>query len=347
MNVTKIAQPTPENLAKAAGFLRRGDLVGVPTETVYGLAADATNSAAVAKIYTAKKRPPNNPLIIHAASASAARQWIDVDAVDWLSQQFEQAAQFWPGPLTVVAPRSPRIADAATAGGDSVGVRVPNHPVALALLELCEFPLAAPSANPSNYISPTTALHVASGLGDQLSMILDGGPCACGVESTIIKLDQSGPQLLRAGGLPVAELELAFGHPIATNTIHFDSDSMIASPAMQSAAMQSAAMQSPGQFKKHYSPIKPLLIQGIDPVPSSTCEIGRIAMAPISDAEASAYKHVWTLSEDGNLDQVAHNLFAVLREADQSDVQAILIDACEATGIGQAIMDRITRAAAP
>lgn len=334
MDLSKIAEPSPENLAKAADFLRRGDLVGVPTETVYGLAANATDCDAVAKIYAAKGRPPTNPLIVHAASAGDACRWANIDSTGWFQRQFDIAAGFWPGPLTVIVPRSERISSVATAGGDSVGLRVPDHPVALALLGLCGFPLAAPSANPSNYISPTTAQHVASGLNDQVSMILDGGPCACGIESTIIQLDPEGPRLLRAGGLSVAELEAAFGQSIRCDEHSVDPNDV-----------ESMPMPSPGRFQKHYSPSKPLLIAGVDSVTYALHEIGRLVLTPISNSEADKFQRVWTLSQDGNLDDVARNLFAALREADQSDVHAILIDSCDDAGIGRAIMDRITRAA--
>ncbi|KAA1257614.1 Threonylcarbamoyl-AMP synthase [Rubripirellula obstinata] len=336
MDSSKIAEPTSDNLAKAAGFLRHGDLVGVPTETVYGLAANATDDDAVAKIYAAKKRPPTNPLIVHAASADDASGWCELGSSDWIRPQFDIAAGFWPGPLTVIVPRSKKISKVATAGGDTVGIRVPDHPVALALLRQCRFPLAAPSANPSNYISPTTAMHVAFGLGDQVRMIIDGGPCQCGIESTIIKLEPQGPILLRAGGVSVNELETAFGHPIRCLTRSADS-----------GTNQNEPMLSPGQFPKHYSPSKPLLIAGTDPLPPDLSRLGRLVFAPIGEDQSAKFQQVWTLSKDGNLNEVARNLFAMLREADQSDVRAILIDACEHTGIGQAIMDRINRAASP
>lgn len=336
MEESIIAEPTSENLAKAAGFLQRGDLVGVPTETVYGLAANATDDDAVTKIYAAKDRPPTNPLIIHVASVKHALRWCEIDSQAWVRKQFDIAAKFWPGPLTVIVPRSKNISSVATAGGDSVGIRVPNHPIALALLERCDFPLAAPSANPSNYISPTTAKHVAFGLGEKVRMIIDGGPCQCGIESTIIKLDPRGPQLMRAGGVSLDVLENAFGHAIGNSVVSADLDSDPTKP-----------MPSPGQFQKHYSPTKPLLIAGVDPLPLDVSEVGRLVFAPIDQDKANAFHRVWTLSQDGNLDEVARNLFAFLREADQSDAQTIVIDSCENTGIGQAIMDRITRAASP
>lgn len=329
MDASCLAAPTQANLDRAADLLRQDELVGVPTETVYGLAANATSAIAVGKVYAAKNRPGNNPLILHVASAADAQRWGQVDTHRWMMQQFECASQFWPGPLTIVVPRSANISSAATAGGDSVGIRVPNHPVALALLQRCEFPLAAPSANPSNYISPTTAQHVVNGLGDRVRMILDGGPCTCGVESTIIRLDEAGPTLLRAGGIGVEALQEAFGCRI---------ESAIQRPD------PSHRMPSPGQFQKHYSPTKPLLICGVDPMPESAGTVGRIAFAPLADSDAALFQQVWTLSQDGNLGEVARNLFAALREADQSNVSSIMIDACSDEGIGKAIMDRINRA---
>jgi L-threonylcarbamoyladenylate synthase len=324
-----LAAPTDANLDRAVTLLQQDELVGVPTETVYGLAANATSAAAVAKVYAAKNRPANNPLILHVASAADARRWCQIDQHAWIADQFDCASQFWPGPLTIVVPGAPGISSTATAGGDSVGIRVPNHSVALALLQRCDFPLAAPSANPSNYISPTTAQHVAHGMGDRVRMILDGGACTCGVESTIIKLNESGPTLLRAGGVSVEALQDAFGCSIDTSIKRPDAKH---------------PMPSPGQFQKHYSPTKPLLICGLDAIPETTNNVGRIAFAPLSDSDAASFQRVWTLSRDGDLGEVARNLFAALRDADQSDVELILIDACGEDGIGKAIMDRINRA---
>ena len=334
-NPALIALPTPDAISQAAEYLRQGNLVGVPTETVYGLAADATNDDAVSKIFAAKNRPANNPLIIHVASSDQARRWTCVDQPSWLSDQFDAAAALWPGPLTVVVPRGPLIADKTTAGGETIGVRVPNHSVALALLQQCDFPLAAPSANRSNYISPTSAMHVATGLGDRVSMVLEGGPCETGLESTIIKLDANGPRLLRPGGLSVEQLETCFGVKIILPDLQPVKDSGITS----------GPLSSPGQLAKHYSPTKPLQILGGDTVPDDLSKVGRIAFAPLVPSDEAMFGRVWTLSQDGNLADVAKSLFAALREADQSDMESIVIDRCQTVGIGLAIMDRINRAA--
>ena len=183
-----IAAATDDAIRAAADHLAAGDLVGVPTETVYGLAADATDETAVRKIFAVKGRPPTNPLILHAVDAAAAAELVDFSNRPWLGESWDVASGFWPGPLTVVVPRARRVLSVVTAGRETVAVRVPNHPVMTRLLGRCEFPIAAPSANISNYISPTSARHVDEGLGDRIAMVLDGGPCDVGVESTIIEL---------------------------------------------------------------------------------------------------------------------------------------------------------------
>lgn len=329
-----------EAIQQAAEHLAAGRLVAVPTETVYGLGADATNPQAVANIFRAKGRPSTNPLILHVASPEAASPWVRLtdsagQPIPWLQQQWECTATFWPGPLTVVVPKSNAVADGVTAGADTVAIRVPNHPVMLSLLQTCPFPIAAPSANRSNYISPTRAEHVLAALADQVAMILDGGDCRCGLESTIIRLAAEGVELLRPGAIPIESLETVFGPvrvPMATDSTEGN---------------VTAVMAAPGMMRKHYSPAKPMYPVGVsESLPVAIHRVGRIAFAPLADDQASRYAWIATLSEKGDLEEVARNLYGALRLADAADCDAILIDVCERTGIGRAIMDRIDRACA-
>lgn len=325
MTVGSIVQPTNEAIDRAVGVLRRGGLVGMPTETVYGLAADATNSDAVRSIFAAKGRPSTNPLILHLPDANAARRWVDFADHDWLEESWRVAAGFWPGPLTVVVPRSADVHDVVTAGLDTVGIRVPQHPVARRLLDACGFPLAAPSANPSNYVSPTLAEHVVAGLGDRVQFILDGGVCQCGVESTIIRLTPDGPQLLRPGTITSEQLTSVFGTSVPMTAVR---------------GTETTAMPSPGLLPKHYSPRTP--VRFVDRAGDVlTARVARIAFEQIND---TGFLGLWTLSPVGDLDEVARRLFGALREADQIGAEAIIVDRCEESGIGRAIMDRLRRA---
>lgn len=341
------SSPTPasdESIEHAAKLLAAGKLVAVPTETVYGLGADATAADAVRAIFQAKGRPANNPLILHVASAQAALPWINVfdssgKPIDWLLHQWELASTFWPGPLTVVVPKSPAVIDAVTAGAATVAIRVPNHPVMLALLNKCDFPIAAPSANPSNYVSPTRAQHVQSALGDKVAMILDGGPCRCGLESTIIRLRPEGVELLRPGAVSLEQLEAVFGSVTQSQATSPDPGN---SDADDSTAK---AMPAPGMLRKHYSPRKPMVtLDAFDPRRFPGQRFGRIAFAPLADAEASNYVWMQVLSDSGNLTEVASQLYGALRDADESLCDVIVIDTCPRNGLGRAIMDRIDRA---
>ena len=218
-------------IAAAVDILRAGGLVGFPTETVYGLGADARDPLAVRRIFAAKGRPATNPLIVHVASAAVGRRYVTA----WPADAERLAAAFWPGPLTIVLPRDGSIAEEVSAGRGTVGVRVPNHPVALALLAAFDGPVAAPSANRANHVSPTTAEHVRTELGDRVDLVLDGGPCAVGIESTVVDLTGPRPALLRPGGVSRAELEAAIG-PV--EIVH-------------------GSAASPGQGGRHYAPLTP------------------------------------------------------------------------------------------
>jgi L-threonylcarbamoyladenylate synthase len=307
--MTRLLPATPDGIAEAAAILRTGGLVAFPTETVYGLGARARDDAAVAAIFAAKGRPSHNPLIVHVGAEAAAR---DVAAFDATADRL--ASAFWPGSLTLVLP----LADAAlsprvTAGLPTVAVRVPAHPLAQALLSALGEPLAAPSANPSGRVSPTTAGHVLEGLSGRIDAVLDGGPCAVGLESTIVGL--AGPAtLLRPGGLPAEALEAALGHPLARHA---------------------GGITAPGQLASHYAPLARLRL---DALPGE-------GDVHIAFGEPGPF----TLSETGDLHEAAARLFAVLRAADAAAGPAgtIAVAPVPDRSLGRAINDRLRRAAAP
>lgn len=362
MNPTpKISPPTEHFLRRAAEALRQGQLVGLPTETVYGLAADGSNSEAVQAIYRAKGRPSNNPLILHVDTAQKARrlfaeQWSDVEDHRW-----RQLSGLWPGPLTIIGRKHSSVLPEVTAGGDTVAVRIPAHPIARRLLGLLDFPVAAPSANVSNYVSPTTAQHVADGFGREVAMVIDGGSCEVGLESTIVTLgtEDESATVLRAGGITVEVLTAALGEAV------LDSDRRIDLREDQ----RTETLQAPGQFSQHYSPRTPLILVDADrgePVPDPRSdapaerrEKASIAMPTADGSDArrilricffppprpmSGYAEVWVLSSSKNWCEVAANLYAELRRADREGFDRIEIDRCEANGIGRAIADRLSRA---
>ncbi len=310
----------PAAVAEAAAILRRGGLVAFPTETVYGLGANALDAAAVARVFEVKSRPSFDPLIVHLADASA----LGTVAEDRDPRVRILSERFWPGPLTLVLPRHERVPEIVTAGLDSVGVRVPAHPVAHALLRAVGTPVAAPSANPFGYVSPTTAAHVSERLGAAIDLVLDGGPCRVGLESTILSLAGE-PLILRPGGVPREELEDALGQPIA-----------IAPPAERPAA--------PGQLLKHYATRTPLRILAAGAPPAEPGRrIGLLAFGPHAPA---GYAAVEVLAPDGRLATAAARLFAALRRLDALGLEAILAEPCPESGLGHAIMDRLRRAAA-
>ena len=300
----------PADLAKVAKMLQSGQLVAFPTETVYGLGADARNGSAVAAIYAAKGRPSFNPLIVHVASMEQA------EALAHFDHDARALAQaFWPGPLSLVLPLKDGhgLSSLVTAGLDTVAIRMPAQPLARDLLALADCPVAAPSANPSGQISPTTAAHVLAGLSGRIDAVLDGGPCKVGVESTIVAT--SPLRLLRPGGLPVEALNAALGSPLAEDT----------NPDTPSA---------PGQLVSHYAPN------------------ARVALNQTEGAFMLGFGEVdgqLNLSPSGDLHEAAANLFAMLRQMDElaSDTDIIRVAPIPMTGLGLAINDRLTRAAAP
>lgn len=309
----RILPASEASIAEAARLLRAGRLVAFPTETVYGLGADATDGKAVAAIYAAKDRPSFNPLIVHVPEAEAAGALVVFD-----DRARALAAAFWPGPLTLVLPRRPHcpIAHLASAGLDSLAVRVPAHPVALDLLRACGLPLAAPSANRSEEVSPTAAEHVAESLGDRVELILDGGPCRVGLESTVV--DLTGPQatLLRPGGLASEAVEALVG-PLA-------------------AAGKEGAPRSPGMLRRHYAPRLPLRMNACCPGDGEAL----LAFGPAPEGTAL------NLSPTGDLTEAAANLFAMLRQLDRGDYTGIAVRPIPEEGLGRAINDRLRRAAA-
>ncbi len=315
----------PAAVAEAARLIRSGELIGLPTETVYGLGADASNDAAVALIFAAKGRPPNHPLIVHIAEAQ--------QVLDYASSVPPFAARliaaFWPGPLTLILPRKPGAATAAAGGQDSIGLRCPSHPVAQALLKACRTGVAGPSANRFGRVSPTTAAHVADELGDGL-FVLDGGPCDVGIESTIVDCTRGQPVLLRPGVLTRAQLEAACGEPVLDNE-----------------ALTTNAPRASGTLASHYAPNAKVRLMD-----KSELEVALAAVEPSQRIAIYAYS-IADINEASVLyramplqaSQVAHELFAVLREFDAQGVAQIWVEALPATTEWDGVRDRLMRAA--
>jgi L-threonylcarbamoyladenylate synthase len=315
-----LAATDPAAVREAAAVLRRGGLVAFPTETVYGLGADAFDPIAVARVFEVKARPSFDPLIVHLADASGLHRVSPSDD----PRVGSLAARFWPGPLTLVLPRRPEVPDLVTSGQETVGVRVPAHPAAHALIAAAGTPVAAPSANPFGYVSPTTAAHVAELLGASVDLVLDGGPCAVGVESTILSLAGDPPVILRPGGVPREALEEALGMSLD-----------VAGPAERPAA--------PGQLQKHYATRTPLLVLPGKAGPSPG---GRVGLLAWSADPPDGYAALEVLSPDGSKETAASRLFAALRRLDAAGLDQILAEPCDEAGLGHAIMDRLRRAAA-
>jgi L-threonylcarbamoyladenylate synthase len=309
-------------IAEAARILAAGGLVAFPTETVYGLGADATDGAAVARLYAAKNRPSFNPLIVHVADAVAAQRLGQFDAA-----ASALAAAFWPGPLTLVLAKTREcpVAELATAGLDTIAVRVPNHPVAWALIEAAGRPLVAPSANRSGHVSPTTAAHVAADLDGRIDLVLDAGPTPVGIESTIVACLSERPLLLRPGGVARAAIEKILGCPLD-----------------QSAPARADAPQAPGMLASHYAPGTRLRLDAdkVDP------HEALLAFGPTLPPGAAQAVAVLNLSPAGDLVEAAANLFAHLRALDRAGAQAIAAMPVPRAGLGEAINDRLARAAA-
>jgi L-threonylcarbamoyladenylate synthase len=316
----------PGDVERAAALIRAGELVAFPTETVYGLGADARNGRAVAAVFEAKGRPHFNPLICHFAAADAAFAEVLADARARLL-----AARFWPGPLTLVLPRRPdcRVDLLAGAGLETLAVRVPAHPLALALLREAATPVAAPSANRSGEVSPTTAGHVLESLGGRIAAVLDGGPCPVGVESTVLDLAAGGAALLRPGGVPVEAIEAVIG-PVAR-------------PIPLAAAAKTRTLRSPGMMLSHYAPSLPVRLAARE----VGAEEALLAFGPPLPGAGAT----WQLSEGRDLREAASRLFAGLRwldaEGRRLGLVRIAVMPVPMEGLGAAINDRLERAAAP
>ncbi len=311
------------DVRRAAEIIRRGGVVGMPTETVYGLAADALNPLAVAKIFEAKERPFFDPLIIHVADVF----WLPRVVAEFPEQARLLAERFWPGPLTLILPKVAAVPDLVTSGLPSVGVRVPRHPVALDLLRQADCPLAAPSANLFGRISPTTAQHVVEQLGERIDYILDGGPCQVGVESTVLQLSPR-PCLLRPGGVSIEDLIEVIGPiEIGISTDH---------PADE-------PQTAPGMLPQHYAPRTRLVLS---PGETRTANGRWGLLARQHGPHESDFEACEILSPDGDLREAASNFFAALRRLDDLGLDGIVAETFPETGLGRALNDRLHRAAA-
>ncbi|PHQ33665.1 L-threonylcarbamoyladenylate synthase [Rhodopirellula bahusiensis] len=320
----KILPATPESIRLASDALRDGKLIGLPTETVYGLAARGDRPDSVAKIFAAKQRPATNPLILHVGDPDAVHPLVSMDS-DITRRRFAAASSLWPGPLTLVLPRSESVLDCVTAGGNTVAVRVPAHPVALQLLREVSLPIAAPSANVSNYISPTRPEHVIDGLVDSVEWVLDGGNCDVGLESTVLSIadPKSPPTILREGVLSAAKLEAVFGEPVLSS----------ATTNMELLKSQSnAPAASPGLHRKHYSPRTPLRLvaatENVAPSNDGGNNKSRILRIRLRGPAVSlpGYADVWSLSPAGDPFEIANRLYDALRRADSGEFESIEID---------------------
>ncbi len=323
--------PDAEMIARAAAILRAGGLVAFPTETVYGLGANALDPEAVSRIFTAKGRPANNPLIVHVSEAKEALRLATV----WPASAARLAERFWPGPLTLVLPRRAEVPDVVTAGGPTVAVRVPAHPVAQALLRAAGIPVAAPSANRSGYLSPTRAEHVLRGLDGRIDMILDGGPVAGGIESTVLDVTTDPPRLLRPGLVSVQELERLIG-PVTFSATTMATDS---------------PLPSPGMLTRHYAPRTPLELAEDDgrarvvELRSAGLVVGWL---PLSPTEASDQSEVLTMPMPFDPAGYAAKMYAALHTLDEAGVQRIVGWPSPPDRIEWlAVRDRLRRAAAP
>jgi L-threonylcarbamoyladenylate synthase len=319
------------DIISAVEILRRGGLVAFPTETVYGLGADAANPAAVDRIFAVKGRPRTHPVIVHLAEPTAIKAW----AADVPLEAWALAEAFWPGPLTLILPRADHVPDAVTGGAGTVGLRVPNQPLALELLAAFGGGVAAPSANRFGRVSPTTAAHVRADLGTDVDQILDGGPCAVGVESTIVDLSRGTPRVLRLGGLSVDALSEALGHPVEVTTL--------------AARESSGAVPAPGTLPSHYAPEARVEVVAAEAVAGRAVtllaegrRVGLLAPRRIEGLPAG----VDALPPAGGPQAYAQCLYQRLREADRRGLDVLLAVAPPERGIGAAVGDRLRRAAA-
>ncbi len=319
--------PISTDVAEAASILKSGGLVAFPTETVYGLGANALDPKALARIFEVKNRPRFDPLIVHFAD----RAWLTRLVTRIPTDAQTLLERFWPGPLTLVLPKSNQVPDLVTSGLSTVAIRMPDHAIALQLLANVDLPIAAPSANPFGQLSPTCAEHVADQLGERIDLILDGGSCRVGIESTVLEFSNGGPLLLRPGGVPVEQIESVIG-PITSRTEH----SIASSPA------------SPGMLPKHYAPRTPLMIAAdlasVERDEPREQRVGLLAFEPPKD-DTSRFAAVEVLSHTGNLTEATANFFAALRRLDALEYDLIVAQRFPERGLGRALNDRLLRAA--
>lgn len=328
---THTAQLFNAAVQHAADLLRRGELVALPTETVYGLAANALDAKAVAKIYEVKGRPAHNPIIVHVASVEMAKRCVAA----WPAAAEAFARSFWPGPLTLVLPRAADIPDRVTAGGDTVGVRWPSHPFIQAVIRACGFPLAAPSANLANQVSPTNAGHVRKQLGEKIALIVDGGQSQVGIESTVVDLTGAAPRVLRPGMIHEESLVAVVGN--------------IQPPT---ANRQPPTLRSPGQLRKHYSPKAKLIVGSWRDEVELNAQLSTLN-AQRSKTHIIAHTHIPSGEGFAGVSVIPHDaeafaraLYAELHRCDETDAELIVVEALPDTIEWRAIADRLNRAAA-
>lgn len=327
-----VVEPTADAIQQAAELLRAGELVALPTETVYGLGADALNPVAVAKIFAAKNRPADHPLIVHLPDAEQLPHWAAVIPKEALAL----ARAFWPGPLTLILQRADGVPDAVTGGQQTVGLRVPNHPVALALLRTFGSGIAAPSANRFGRISPTTAAHVRDELGDKVAMVLDGGPCDVGIESTILDLSRDTPVILRPGTIGADDIAAVIGRR----------------PAQRGdeggTATQHDAPRVSGALAAHYAPSTPLKLVPTASLWESAARLaaeGRcVAVLSRTVPQPHDARLIWQVAQD-DPNEFAHDLYANLRRLDACGADLIVVESVPESPQWQAIRDRLDRAA--
>jgi L-threonylcarbamoyladenylate synthase len=309
-----------KDILKAKQLLEKGELVAIPTETVYGLAGNALNVEAVAKIFAVKDRPSFDPLIVHVPDLNAVSTYVE----DFSDKAIQLANRFWPGPLTLLLKKKEIVPDLVTAGLDQVGIRCPDHLLTQSLLQSLDFPLAAPSANPFGYVSPTRPEHVNEQLGDKIAYILDGGICKIGIESTIVGFEEEKVIVFRLGGLSIEEIEKIIGSV----------DSMLHS---------SSNPKAPGQLKNHYAPHKKVVLGDIE---KHKAHAQHKEIAVLSFKKDYKVTHQFILSPSGDLAEAAKNLFLALRILDKLSVDTILAELVPNEGLGRAINDRLKRSAA-
>jgi len=309
------------SLSQASKIIKSGELVAFPTETVYGLGANALNPQAVARIFAAKQRPFFDPLIVHISHIERVKEL----AADIPPVAEKLMKTFWPGPLTIILKKKEIVPDIVTGGLDSVAIRMPDHPIALKLIELSGCPLAAPSANPFGRLSPTMAIHVKKHLGSSVDLIIDGGKCSKGLESTIIDVTEDTPKVLRVGALAVEEIESIIGK--------------VKRPKKKSAAV------TPGSLPYHYAPkTKVILLKRNEPFPKITADSGYLVFGPLQ-SPLDYHPHALSLSLSKDLVEAAANLFEYLHRLDNEQLKVIYIKPIPSKGLGAAIMDRLRKAA--